>query len=132
MVEKICGKGEFWAFLKKSFTTIEVHVTCTESELHIRGTVCCSWAGFTPFTQPTVSSSNQTNNQPLCILLQFPYRGRPTYNYNCDGPPIRQISESANRNKDRECANVNYTESASAEAQFHSSLVLSSHHVTNC
>jgi len=27
---------------------------------------------------------------------------------------------------DRECASVNYTESASAEAQFHSSLVLSS------
>ena len=38
-------------------------------------------------------------------------------------------------NNDRECANVNYTESASAEAQFHSSLVLSlqqSQTVKNC
>ena len=38
-------------------------------------------------------------------------------------------------NNDRECANVNYTESASAEAQFHSSLVLSSQQsqtVKNC
>jgi len=36
---------------------------------------------------------------------------------------------------DRECASVNYTESASAEAQFHSSLVLSSQQsqtVNNC
>ena len=66
---------------------------------HRRHCIHCSWAGFAPFTQPTVSSSNPTNNQPLCILLQFPYRGSPTYNYNCDGPPIRQISESENRNK---------------------------------
>ena len=33
---------------------------------------------------------------------------------------------------DRECASVNYTESASAEAQFHSSLILSSQQSQNC
>ena len=54
----------------------------------------------------------------------------------------RQAAAMANIGKrkpqqtiDRECASVNYTESASAEAQFHSSLVLSSqqsHTVKNC
>jgi len=33
---------------------------------------------------------------------------------------------------DRECASVNYTESASAEAQFHSSLIQSSQQSQNC
>jgi len=33
---------------------------------------------------------------------------------------------------DRECASVNYTESALAEAQFHSSLILSSQQSQNC